>query len=261
MQFDRRLFIQSIGGFAGLSLLSGNALADKMDDFMMENALEKTDACAKFYQSKHPTVRHGVGKLFYNQDKKVLVSLTAPVSLVDLIQNRFSSKTVAHCLRSAHYAKNSGQDDLHVFIALIHDLAIDIISADHAWWGADLFAPYVDPRVSFAIRYHQACRFFNDSDYGYQVPEFYYCLFGKDLKLEPYMLEAYEYCKKHQWYEYARMVTVNDLYGFDPKSTPSLSEFIPLINKYFNQPKVGLGSDNSASAHMWRTVINPDKVL
>ena len=57
------------------------------------------------------------------------------------------------------------------------------------------------------------------------------------------------------------MVTVNDLYAFDPNVKVTLDPFIDIIGRNFKQPKEGLGNDNSAVAHMWRTIINPDAPL
>jgi mono/diheme cytochrome c family protein len=49
---------------------------------------------------------------------------------------------------------------------------------DHGWWGAQMLAPYVSEKVSWAIRYHQALRFSPDESVGYKYPEFYVELFG-----------------------------------------------------------------------------------
>lgn len=64
-----------------------------------------------------------------------------------------------------------------------------------------------------------------------------------------------------KWYEHPRLVTVNDLYAFDPNAKVSIEPFIDIIGRHFKQPKEGLGWDNSSSAHMWRTMINPDRRL
>ena len=55
--------------------------------------------------------------------------------------------------------------------------------------------------------------------------------------------------------------TVNDLYSFDPAAVVTLDPFIDIIGRHFKQPKEGLGNDNSPSAHMWRTIANPDNPL
>ena len=43
-----------------------------------------------------------------------------------------------------------------------------------------------------------------------------------------------------------RLVTVNDLYSFDPNAKVSIEPFIDIIGRHFKQPKEGLGYDNSA---------------
>ena len=59
----------------------------------------------------------------------------------------------------------------------------------------------------------------------------------------------------------ARLITVNDLYAFDPKAQVSLEPFLEIIGRHFKQPKEGLGFDGSPTAHMWRTMIYPNNPL
>jgi hypothetical protein len=59
----------------------------------------------------------------------------------------------------------------------------------------------------------------------------------------------------------ARLITVNDLYAFDPKAEVSLEPFLDIIGRHFKQPKEGLGFDGSPVAHMWRTMIFPNNPL
>jgi hypothetical protein len=59
----------------------------------------------------------------------------------------------------------------------------------------------------------------------------------------------------------ARLITVNDLYAFDPNAKVSLDPFIDIIGRQFKQPKEGLGNDNTPVTHMWRTMIRPDAPL
>jgi hypothetical protein len=58
-----------------------------------------------------------------------------------------------------------------------------------------------------------------------------------------------------------RLVTVNDLYAFDPNAVVTVDPFVDIIGRHFKQPKEGLGNDNSAVAHMWRTIARPDSPL
>ncbi len=116
-------------------------------------------------------------------------------------------------------------------------------------------------KVSWAIRYHQALRFYPDSAHGYEYPELYNRIFGKDYVPQPHIKAAYEYARNHKWYFEARMVTVNDLYAFDPNAVVSMDPFIDIIGRQFKQPKEGLGNDGSPTAHMWRTMMFPDNPL
>ena len=57
------------------------------------------------------------------------------------------------------------------------------------------------------------------------------------------------------------MVTVNDLYAFEPNVHPQLEQFTDIIGRHFKQPKEGLGFDGSPVAHMWRSIAMPDHPL
>jgi hypothetical protein len=59
----------------------------------------------------------------------------------------------------------------------------------------------------------------------------------------------------------ARMITVHDLYAFQPDMKVSMDPFVDIIGRHFKQPKEGLGWDDSPAAHMWRTIINPTRPL
>ena len=121
--------------------------------------------------------------------------------------------------------------------------------------------PYIPPRATFAIRYHQALRFYADPANGYEYPELYYNIFGKDYAPPPHIEATYKMVRNHKWYLEPRLVTVNDLYAFDPKAKVSIDPFIDIVGRHFKQPKEGLGNDNSPVAHMWRTIARPDSPL
>src|SRR5262249_59268162 len=59
----------------------------------------------------------------------------------------------------------------------------------------------------------------------------------------------------------ARLLTVNDLYAFDPNVKVELDEFTDIVGRHFRQPEEGLGWDDSPSAHMWRTINWPTRYL
>jgi len=180
-------------------------------------------------------------------------------TLADFFNLRFQE--AQHVMQSAARAMKNGLPEDIVFACLLHDTGMALQMPDHGYVGAALYEPYVDEKVSWAIRYHQALRFFPNPDVGYEYPEMYYELFGKDFVPEPYIRRDYEYAKKHKWYMAARLVTLNDEYSFDKSVTLSLDPFMDIIGRNFKQPPEGLGRDNTPASWMWRTIINPTRPL
>ncbi len=200
------------------------------------------------------------GKLYMMGHDPRLPRMPDRPTLFDFFKYRFGPAN--HMLQSARLARKNGVSEKIVLACLLHDIGIaGFIRSDHGYWGAQLLEPYVDEEVSWAIRHHQALRFFADESVGYEYPQMYVRLFGPDYTPEPYIQEAYRYARGHKWYMSARLITVNDLYAFDPNVQVSLEEFTDIVGRHFRQPKEGLGFDASPSAHMWRTIIWPTKYL
>ena len=182
-------------------------------------------------------------------------------TLLDYFRLRFAP-TQAHLLQSANLAQKNGLPEKMVLACLLHDIAVvGFIRADHGYWGAQLVEPYVDEEVSWAIRVHQALRFFPDESVGYEYPDLYRTMFGEDYQPEPYIVAEYKRARKHRWYMSGRMICVNDLYSFDPDVEVALEQFEDVVGRHFRQPPEGLGNDNSPSSHMWRTLRRPCNAL
>jgi hypothetical protein len=182
-------------------------------------------------------------------------------TLMDFFKYRFSPSQ-SHLLQSAKHALNDGHSEKVVMACLLHDIGVvGFIRADHGYWGEQLVAPYVDEEVSWAIRMHQALRFFPDPSVGYEYPEMYVRILGADYEVEDYIKREYEEARNHKWYMTSRLITLNDIYSFDPNAKVELEEFTDVIGRNFKQPKEGLGFDGSPVAHMWRTIIRPTKYL
>ena len=272
MEIDRRLFIASLGGAAAVAGMDHEARAEALEDYMSDQ-LEEALAPEDDTKPKFPTVadldaqietrgfRRGAGGLFVagRGNVKKLPPMPANATLVDYFKTRFS--TVNHVLQSANRAMKTGMSDEIIFACLVHDVSQTLIKVDHGWFGAQMFEPYVSPKVTFAIRYHQALRFYPDHAAGYEYPDLYKTMFGEDYTPPPHIEAAYKYARNHKLYMEARMVTVNDLYAFDPNVKVSLDQFLDVIGRQFKQPKEGLGNDNSAVAHMWRAMALPDSPL
>ena len=125
--------------------------------------------------------------------------------------------------------------------------------------GRSAVRTVIPEKSAFAIRYHQTLRFYADDDAGYECRICAYG-FGHDYTPPAYIEQTYKMLKNHKW-PWSRLVTVNDLYAFDPNAKVSIDPFQDIIGRHFKQPKEGLGYDNSPSAHMWRTLARPDNPL
>jgi hypothetical protein len=272
MEIDRRSFFSSLGGAAAISLMDSEAKADALEEFMSEqldDAVSNKETPAKKFptaaeleaQIDTRTYRRGVGNLFASPrgNVKKLEPLPANPVLLDFFKYRFAPAN--HVLQSATRAMKTGMSEEIILACLLHDVVQSLIKPDHGWWGAQLFEPYVSPKVTFAIRYHQALRFYADSAAGYEYPELYYRIFGQDYTPPPHIEATYKMVRKHKWYMEPRLVTVNDLYAFDPNAVVTIDPFVDIVGRHFKQPKEGLGNDNSPVAHMWRTIARPDSPL
>ncbi len=278
MEIDRRAFIASLGGTSAVAFMSSEQKADALEAFM-EKTLDATVEQQGSQQAppKYPTmaeieeqnakragVRRGAGNIFNASDRDggargLLPKMSDSPTLQEFFEKRFAPAN--HVLQSATRALKTGMPEEVIFACLMHDTVHALVKVDHGWWGAQIVEPYVSEKVTFAIRHHQTLRFYPDEKFGYEYPEMYLRTFGEDYKPEPYLEQNYKWVRNHKWYDLPRLVTVNDLYSFDPNQKVSLDPFIDIIGRQFKQPKEGIGYDNSTVAHMWRTIMFPDRPL
>ncbi|HEX4243042.1 MAG TPA: hypothetical protein VHZ53_16655 [Steroidobacteraceae bacterium] len=208
--------------------------------------------------------RRGVGRMFWSRSNDGRVTRLPPMPSAPTLRDFFAlrlANTGNHCLQSANKALARGADEEIVLACLLHDVAQELMCADHGYWGAQMMEPYVSERVTFAIKYHQALRFFADEEADYAYPDVYRRLYGVDFVPDQRLQEVHAFARGHRWYGAAREVTVNDLYAFDPKAVVAFDTFADIVGRHFKQPKLGLGNDDGPVAHMWRTLANPDVPL
>jgi len=272
--------LPNIAEMGDLSAMDCEAKADAIEEQMIrelnisisgDHSGERPPTVAEIEEEiPRRTYRRGVGFLFVpsankwfqfaNDNVRVLSRLPERPTLADFFKQRFTC-TRNHVLQSAGLAMRNGMSEEIILACLLHDVAQEIMKTDHGWWGGQLFEPYVSERVSFAIRYHQALRYYPDESVGYEYPDVYRRIFGSDYVPPPYIEQTYQMVRKHRWYMDARMVTVNDYYAFDPDAVVTIEPFLDIIGRHFKQPKEGLGQDNSPVSHMWRTIATPDLPL
>jgi hypothetical protein len=274
-EIDRRAFIASLGGTAAVGLMSHEARADALEDYSihaLDRAVAQSPTGAAAAPEKFLTVaeleaqiegrayRRGTGNLYASaRPVKRLEPMPKKPTLLDFYRLRFQPAN--HVLQSATRAMKTGMTEEVILACLLHDVVQALIKVDHGWWGAQMFEPYVPAKTSFGVRYHQALRFYADEANGYEYPDLYRRIFGSDYTPEPYIQETYKMVRQHKWYMEPRLVTVNDLYAFDPNAIVSIDPFTDIIGRHFKQPKEGLGFDNSPVAHMWRSIAFPDHPL
>src|SRR5205814_1318649 len=208
--------------------MSSEARADALEHYMIAQ-LDKPSAPS----AQPPAVRRGAGALFggpspsgQRPELAALATMPERPALTDFIRFRGTPGIGNHILQSANDALRKGESEETVLACLLHDYVLNLMKPDHGWWGAQMMEPYVSEKVSWAIRHHQALRFYPDSSVGYEYPELYVRIFGKDYVPAPYIKASYEYARKHKWYMEARMITVHDLYALEPGMKVASDPFV-----------------------------------
>lgn len=271
IQVDRRTFLSAVG-VGAIGAMSHEDRAEELEHYMMHMVEDSVmphgggedSAILDPYEERlareeqQARAPRGTGSLFMPTGRE-FEPMPAKPTLEDFFRLRFAPAT--HVLQSAQHALQTDQPESTVMACMLHDVVLNMIKVDHGWWGAQLVEPYVEEKISWGIRYHAPLRFFPDESVGYEYPEMYNRIFGEDYVPEPYIREAAEHARNHSWYMEARLITLNDTYGFQEGVQPELDQFIDIIGRNFKQPKEGLGYDNSPSAHMWRTIANPNRPL
>jgi hypothetical protein len=235
--------------------------ADELEEQMMKT-LERVPSKSPLYVMGDVDPRLGMvrpplqpGQYLLQGPDPRLPAMPDKPTILDFFRRRFRQGGVQHMLQSANLARKNGYPEKIITACLLHDLGVA------GFWGAKMVEPYVDEEVSWAIRYHQALRFYPDESVGYSYPEQYVKNFGPDYTPEPYIEAAYKEALNHKWYMTSRLICVNDLYSFDPNVEVQLEDFEDILGRNFRQPAEGLGFDNSPVAHMWRTLMWPTRFL
>jgi hypothetical protein len=202
------------------------------------------------------------GAVFMMGDNPALPRMPKCPTLLDFFRLRFSELAFRHLLQSARLAVNAGQEERVVMACLLHDISNGaLIRTDHGYWSAQLVAPYVSEEIAWAVKYHQALKYFADESVGFKYPDAYLGYFGEDYTPPEYIRQAHDEARNHRWYMTSRLITLYDEYAFRKDLEIDPESFTEIIGRHFRQPKEGLGFDGSPTAHMWRTMIWPNNFL
>lgn len=140
----------------------------------------------------------------------------------------------------AKIATERGLDEKVVTACLLHDIAVvGLLSSDHDYRGAQMVAPYVGEEVAWAVEKHEALRYFADEAAGYSYPEAYVAYFGADYDPPECIHQEHAAACKHRWYMTSSLITINEVYSFDPAAQVDFDEFEDVVGRNFRQPKEG----------------------
>lgn len=235
---------------------------DRRRRIIMPPAAAVTGTPASAYHSAMMAEARHPDTVFMMGDNPALPKMPERPVLKDFFVLRFGTFARNHLLQSARLARLNGLDEKVIMACLLHDIAnAGLLRSNHGYWGAQMAGPYVDDEVSWAIEKHEALRYFADESVGYTYPEAYTDYFGPDYCPPDYVCREHEAARRHRWYMTSRLVTINDLYSFDPGVVVDFDEFEDVVGRNFRQPEDGLGFDGSPVAHMWRTMIWPNNFL
>jgi hypothetical protein len=260
---DRRSFLSNLGVAATASIAGAATLTEKADalEHAMSEALDRRVVTPYACNIGGDDGEGGSDRRpFLMGDDPRLPRMPDKPTLIDFFKYRFGP--AQHVLQSARLALKNGDDEKVVMACLLHDISVfALIRTDHGYWCSQLVRPYVSEEVAWAIEKHQALRFFPDESVGYEYPQAYIRFFGADYQPEPYIVAEAKRAREHKWYMTSRLITINDLYSFEPDVFVEVEEFTDVIGRNFKQPKEGLGFDGSPTAHMWRSIIWPNNFL
>lgn len=190
--------------------------------------------------------RLGPNTVFMMGDNSALPNMPRAPKLLDLFRLRSHDIACRHLLQSAKLALEAGQEEKVVMACLLHDISIgSLIRTEHGHWSAQLIAPYVSEEIAWAVKYHQALRYFADESVGFKYPDAYVRFFGQDYEPPEHVRQDHEHARNHRWYMTSRLITINDTYSFEEGVEIDPEIFTDVIGRHFRQPPEGLGFDGS----------------
>ena len=176
---DRRKFLTGIGAVGAAQALTISEQAEALEARMIRElergrrALEAPQALGRDPKELAAERAAGNGKITDGRRPQ------PPEDAQETDPRRFlqgaALRPIAnHYLRMPAVALKAGVDERSCSLCPSSDIGVFALArSDHGYWGAQLVEPYVSERVSWAIRYHQALRFFPDPSVGYDYPDSY----------------------------------------------------------------------------------------
>jgi hypothetical protein len=161
-------------------------------------------------EARHPDTVFTMG------DNPALPTMPSRPTLKDFFQLRFSKIARTHLLQSARVARENGLDEKVIMACLLHDIAIaGLLSANHGT-GARRWSPRMWMKKSPGpSRSTRRCAISRTSRWIH-LPGGVHQLFRARLQPARVHPPGAEAARRHRWYMTSRLVTINDIYSFDP---------------------------------------------
>ncbi len=77
---------------------------------------------------------------------------------------------------------------------------------------------------------------------GYRYPQAYIDYFGADYQPPDYIRREHEAARQHRWYMTSRLITINDIYSFDPNVVVDFDDFEDVVGRTSGSPPRGWAS-------------------
>ena len=187
-------------------LATGGATSEAMSSEERAEALERY-MIAQLGKQPAPALRRGAGALFGGPGPRGRPGVVAACgrcrsapTLGDFFRLRFAPRTVTHLLQSATRRAAKGRAGGNRFRLPAPRHRDQSASRSTTAGGRPRWWSRTYPEsVSWAIRHHQALRFYRGlRRSGYEYPQRYVQIFGEGFRARaPYIKAAYEHARKH----------------------------------------------------------------
>ena len=196
-------------------------------------------------------------------DNPALPRMPEKPTLLDFYRLRFGPIARRHHCLSAKLALEAGQDEKVVIACFLHDISNGALvrlrprllerAADRAVRerGGGLGGAATTSRCATSPTSRSATN----------IPRPTGRISARTTSRPNTSAATHDEARAHRWYMTSRMVTMFDIYAFEPGPELDLRMFEDIIGRNFRQPKEGLGFDGSPVAHMWRSMIWPNNFL
>ncbi len=232
MEIDRRAFIASLGGAAAVSLM------DSRSQGRRARALHRRSSTSRSPQRQGGSPRSSRPWPSSKRRSKRATSGAAPATSSRRIRRQRQAAredaeeadaagllpaafpAANHVLQSATRAMKTGMSEEIILACLLHDVVHVADQARPRLVGrAALRAlhPGEDRRSRSAIT--RRCASTPTPKPATSIPDLYHRIFGVDYTPPPHIEATYKMIRNHKWYMEPRLVTVNDLYAFDPNAS------------------------------------------